>query len=184
MPRELASRHEVAVYKALLDAGPEWLSSNQIAERASVSARTARAHALRLAQLGIIEQTEVFPGHRYRMRPDVDQSHRDYATRLRQAATALHVDLGPTSRDWQSTFDTPPHYQEAVRRLTAELKGCKRQLAESDKLHGEELRILRAQLNEGLTPEVIQLRKDVSTWRRRAQAAEARLREARKVVTQ
>jgi DNA-binding IclR family transcriptional regulator len=44
-----------------------WLTSQQVAEGAKVAARTARQHLLRLVQLGLLDQAEVFPAHRYRL---------------------------------------------------------------------------------------------------------------------
>jgi hypothetical protein len=87
-------------------------------------------------------------------------------------------DLGPTSQDWVGALATPETYQAAVRRLTAELRQVKSDQAEERSRCRDELRSLRAQLAEGLTPEILRLRKGVREWRLRAQAAEARLREA------
>lgn len=92
----------------------------------------------------------------------------------------MTIDLGPISSDWLPASAPPGVYQAAVRRLTAELKDCQAQRAGEQETHRREVTRLRAQLNEGLAPEIIELRKSVSRWRSRAQAAEARLREARR----
>jgi hypothetical protein len=89
------------------------------------------------------------------------------------------LDLGPTADDWAGAFASPETYQAAVRRLTGELRDCRDQLAAEQQARKRETTQLRAQLREGLTPEIVELRKSVSSWRTRAQAAEARLREAR-----
>jgi predicted transcriptional regulator len=93
MERSEVSRHEVDVYRVLLEAGKAWMSSNQIAERADVSARTARAHALKLVRLGVAEQAEVFPGHRYRIAEFADKRNRGYVDRLQRAASVLGIEL-------------------------------------------------------------------------------------------
>lgn len=91
-----------------------------------------------------------------------------------------YVDLGPTSDDWVAALASPDVYQAAVRRLTAELRECRTQQAADRREHKAEADALRAQLHEGLTPEILHLRSDVSRWRSRAHAAELRLREARR----
>lgn len=93
----------------------------------------------------------------------------------------MTVDLGPTSEDWVWSVVAPTIYQERVKTLTAELKDCHCALAEEKSERRREVEKLRAQLREGLTPEILELRKSVSRWRGRAQAAELRLREARRM---
>lgn len=93
-PTEI-SRHEVAVYKALLNAGDTWLSNKQIAELADVSLRTARAHTLKLVRLGVLDQAEVSPGYRYRMAGRGAGRNHAYVARLNHAAQALGVALEP-----------------------------------------------------------------------------------------
>lgn len=50
-------------------AAERWVTSREIAERAEVSGRTARAHALSLTEAGVFERAEVWPGNRYRLAP-------------------------------------------------------------------------------------------------------------------
>lgn len=66
-------------------------------------------------------------------------------------------------------------YQERVRVLTAENRRLTEELATERQANREARRKLSVQLNEGLTPELLTLRREVSRWRTRAQAAEARL---------
>lgn len=89
-------------------------------------------------------------------------------------------DLGPTNGRLLDVVTSTEVYQAAVVRLTAELATTRERLAESRRVHKDEVQALQAQLREGLTPEILQLRRSVSAWRGRAQAAEARLREARR----
>lgn len=92
MERSEVSRHEVAVYSALMKA-TTWLSSKEIADRAGVSPRTARAHALKLVRLGLLDQAEIFPGHRYRLSEHADKRNRGYVDRLAKAAEVLGLSL-------------------------------------------------------------------------------------------
>jgi hypothetical protein len=66
-------------------------------------------------------------------------------------------------------------YQDAVKRLTAENKALRKQLADAVQSHGQEVGLLKAQLNEGLTPELIVLRGELKKWKNRAIVAERRL---------
>lgn len=93
----------------------------------------------------------------------------------------MTLDLGPTNARLLDTVTSHEVYQAAVKRLTAELAECREQLASSRREHRRELATLQTQLREGVTPELLQLKRSVSTWRTRAQAAEARLQEARRV---
>lgn len=87
---------------------------------------------------------------------------------------------GTTSTDRLHAPASLDVYQAAVRRLTAELKDCQAQLAGQQETQRREAARIRAQLNEGLTPELLELKKSLSRWRSRAQAAELRLRENRR----
>lgn len=91
MERSEVSRHEVAVYHALRDAAGQWLTSKDITERAKVAPRTARAHALKLVQAGLVDQAEVFPGHRYRIAERARERNRGYYDRLQRAAEVLGI---------------------------------------------------------------------------------------------
>lgn len=76
--------------------------------------------------------------------------------------------------------DLLPEYQEAIKKLTAENRELARTITTERQAHREETRKLAGQLNEGLTPEVLMLRREVKKWRSRALAAEARLSEAKR----
>jgi len=78
--------------------------------------------------------------------------------------------------DGLDLVDDRKSYQEAVRRLTAENRELKAALAEEGQLRRDEVRVLRAQLNEGISPELVTLRRELSRWRTRANAAESRLK--------
>jgi len=84
------SSHEIRVYRLLAEGN--WVTSRQIAEMTGVAPRTARAHALKLVHLGIADQAEVFPGHRYRISAHAAQRNRGYHDRIQRAAEALGIE--------------------------------------------------------------------------------------------
>jgi hypothetical protein len=73
-------------------------------------------------------------------------------------------------------------YQYAVRKLTAENKELRQQLTAAKVAHQREARRLRAQRDEGLTPEIAALRRQLRHWRERAVAAEGRLANVKRSV--
>jgi hypothetical protein len=75
-------------------------------------------------------------------------------------------------------------YQAAVKRLTAENKRLQELVDSERRRHHTEVAALAAQLREGLSPELIVLRRELSRWRQRAISAEARLKEKRKGAVQ
>ncbi len=92
MEKNEVSRHEISVFKVLNEADG-WLTAADIAERAQVARRTASAHALKLVKLGIVDQAEVYPAHRYRLSEFAAKRNRGYADRLSRAADALGIPL-------------------------------------------------------------------------------------------
>jgi DNA-binding IclR family transcriptional regulator len=85
------SQHEIRVFKSL--STDRWLTTKQIAEAAEVAPRTARAHALKLVRLGILDQAEVFPGYRYRLSKHAARRNRAYFDRIKRAADILGITL-------------------------------------------------------------------------------------------
>jgi predicted transcriptional regulator of viral defense system len=82
------SMHQVRVFRFVRDHG-KWVSSTDIAEGAEVSPRAARHLARTLAELGIFDQIEVHPGHRYRFSDQADTVNEAYMLRLRNAEEAF-----------------------------------------------------------------------------------------------
>ena len=64
-------------------------------------------------------------------------------------------------------------YQQAVKHLTTENALLKEQVSASRAAYKEEIRQLRAQLDQGLSPELLTLRKELERQRNRASEAEA-----------
>jgi predicted ArsR family transcriptional regulator len=90
-PNEI-STHQIQVYRALLRA-PGWLSNSEIAQQAGVAPRTARHHTHNLVALGVVDQAEVFPGHRFRVSQSAKARNHGYHRRIIQAAEVLGISL-------------------------------------------------------------------------------------------
>ena len=65
---------------------PGWKTNQEIAAGAAVAGRTARAHTKKLVELGILDQADVFPAHRYRISARADTRDKAYLFRLKEAA--------------------------------------------------------------------------------------------------
>ena len=88
------SLHEVRVYLALIENGDRWVTNKDIAAKtADVAERTVRAHVLKLARLGLLDQAEVFPSHRYRWSKKAKSRNAGYELRLRTAAEVFGLPL-------------------------------------------------------------------------------------------
>ena len=90
MERNEVSVHEAKIYCAFLT-DPNWKTSREIAKAASVAERTARQHCLRLVHLGIVDQAEVFPAHRYRISEKAKKRNISYVQRLEQACAVFNL---------------------------------------------------------------------------------------------
>jgi len=90
--RNEVSNHEAIVYSALRSNQHRWLSNGEIAEMApGVANRTIRAHTLKLVKLGVIDQAELFPGHRFRWSSMGEKRNRAYTLRLNQAIDIFEI---------------------------------------------------------------------------------------------
>lgn len=85
MERNEVSLHEVKVYLVFTADTHHWLTSREVAERAGVAYRTARAHCYKLVGAGLLDQAEVFPGHRYRLSERAKSRNLAYKQRLDHA---------------------------------------------------------------------------------------------------
>ena len=83
------SIHRLKVYRHLRRDGG-WRSNREIAAALpDVAYRTVRAHTKALVDLGMLDQAEVFPSHRYRMSDKAEKRNKGYFMRLEQAATVF-----------------------------------------------------------------------------------------------
>jgi hypothetical protein len=78
------SLHQARIY-AFLKGSSKWVTAHEIAAGAHVAARTARAHALNMVKLLVLDQAEVFPGHRYRLSSMARKRNQTYLKRLEEA---------------------------------------------------------------------------------------------------
>lgn len=62
-----------------------WAASKDVACSSGVAERTTRAHLLRLVKMGLLDQAEVFPAHRYRFAAKADKRNRAMLQRINGA---------------------------------------------------------------------------------------------------
>jgi len=85
MERNEISLHEVKVYRVLKGSPEKWFTNAEIAEAGGLKKRTARTHTLRFANLGIIEQAEVFPSHKFKFSAKAGKRNGGFLKRLELA---------------------------------------------------------------------------------------------------
>jgi hypothetical protein len=85
------SLHRLRVFLFLEKAGG-WQTNKDVTKGASVAARTARAHTKALVDLGILDQADVFPAHRYRVSEQAKTRNKAYMIRLREAAKVFGLE--------------------------------------------------------------------------------------------
>ena len=92
MERNEISIHEVRIFLFLKKNLEKWITNKQISEGTKVSERTVRAHTLKLVKMGILNQAEVFPAHRFRYSDKADKRNRGYFERLTSACEVFGED--------------------------------------------------------------------------------------------
>lgn len=75
------SLHRLKVFLFTKDAR-SWLTNEAIAKGAGVAPRTARHHTKALVELGLFDQADVFPGHRFRLSDKAEVRNKSYFRRL------------------------------------------------------------------------------------------------------
>ncbi len=93
MERNEVSIHEVKVAAALRTAVDKWLTNKEIAEHTGIPYRTVAAHTLKLVKLGLVDQAEVFPAHRFRWSDKAGKRNVSYNLRLETAAEIFQIAL-------------------------------------------------------------------------------------------
>lgn len=92
--RNEISRHEVEVFRVLTLNAETWKTNTEIAaDCVSVAPRTVRAVTLKFVKLGILDQAEVFPAHKFRLAAKAAKRNRGYVDRLRTAADVFGINL-------------------------------------------------------------------------------------------
>jgi hypothetical protein len=69
-----------------LRAASVWQSSEELAARAQIGKRTARAYSRKLLNLGMLEVFYLSPGRRYRLAREISKQGLAYQETLEQAA--------------------------------------------------------------------------------------------------
>jgi len=87
MEKSEVSIHELKVYLVLRGDESKWLTNSEIAQQieGAISARTVRAHTAKLVKAGLVDQAEVFPGHRFRWASKAGKRNGGYLQRLEKA---------------------------------------------------------------------------------------------------
>jgi len=75
------SIHQVKIYDFVRVHGG-WVTTKDIASGCAVARRTAHAHAHKFVHLGIFDQAEVFPEHRYRLSSQAQNRNKAIILRL------------------------------------------------------------------------------------------------------
>lgn len=90
--RNEVSRQEIEVFRALRVHTQQWMTNKELAaECKAVAERTVRATTMKLVKLGVVDQAEVFPAHRFRLAAKAEKRNRGYVDRLLKAAEVFGV---------------------------------------------------------------------------------------------
>lgn len=84
------SLHQVRVFQ-FLSGRTDWITAADVAAGSKVASRTARAHLSKFVKAGVVDQAEVFPGHRYRLSPLAEKRNKSLIQRLRKAIEIFGV---------------------------------------------------------------------------------------------
>jgi DNA-binding IclR family transcriptional regulator len=84
MEKAEISEHQWKIFDCLTQANT-WMSNKDIAQKTGVSLRRTGFHTNNLVQLGILDQAEVYPGHRFRVSDKASKRNTAYVLRLKQA---------------------------------------------------------------------------------------------------
>lgn len=82
------SAHEVRLLLAFRAKADAWLTNQEVADAASVSPRTARAHTARWVDLGVLVAQQVSPARKFRLSQQAGEEGRAYLERWEQAREA------------------------------------------------------------------------------------------------
>jgi hypothetical protein len=84
------SLHQAKVFR-FVKSQQNWVTAKDIAMATEIAGRTARLHCLKLVQLGIFDQVEVFPAHRYQFSKFAGKRNKAYLQRLEQACAIFSI---------------------------------------------------------------------------------------------
>lgn len=92
MEQSEVSINQVKLYQHLKTTGA-WMSNKDLAAALRISLRNASLHTQTLVKLGILDQAEVFPGHRYRYSAKATKRNLAYVQRLEEATEIFQSQL-------------------------------------------------------------------------------------------
>jgi predicted transcriptional regulator len=90
MEKAEISLHQWKIYDCVVRS-QAWMTNKEIAQQTGVSLRATSFHTNNLVQLGIFDQAEVYPGHRFKMSTRADKRNTGYLKRLQQAGEIFAV---------------------------------------------------------------------------------------------
>lgn len=85
------SLHLVRIWEFFKSNKARWASNQEIQSTVKFSPRTVRMHTLYLVRSGLIDQQEVFPGHRYRLSDVADKRNKNFFERLEKAIEIFQI---------------------------------------------------------------------------------------------
>lgn len=92
MEQSEVSINQVKLYQYLKTTGA-WMTNKDLATALGISLRNASLHTQTLVRLGILDQAEVFPGHRYRYSAKAKKRNLAYVQRLEEATEIFQSQL-------------------------------------------------------------------------------------------
>lgn len=87
MEKNEISIQEVLTFKALSTGS--WMTNQEIAAETKVPVRTVRSKTKKFVDLGLCDQAEIFPAHRYRLSEKASARNKAYLQRLLNAKEIL-----------------------------------------------------------------------------------------------
>ena len=69
-----------------------WVTAKDVSAASGVAERTSRAHLSRLVKLGLFDQAETFPAHRYRMSTKAGKRNISMLQRIESACSIFFPD--------------------------------------------------------------------------------------------
>lgn len=92
MEKNEISEQEVRIFCVFRNHSDQWLTNKQISELSdSIPGRTVRLHVKRFVDLGLVDQAELFPSHRYKWSSKAEKRNKSYFLRLKNAVDIFGI---------------------------------------------------------------------------------------------
>lgn len=85
------SIQQARAFRFLQDAKGRWVTSRELAVGARVAPRSARMYVRLFVDVGIADQAELFPGHRYRLSVKAAKRNTGYLQRIEAACAVFGI---------------------------------------------------------------------------------------------